>query len=182
MTKGSQTSTFVNAITSLTIMFLLWGWAAHTVPAETHTQTHTQTHTHRHTDTHTHTQSVYTLWNQEQSSRSSSKTSHTRGATHPEDDGVAEQQEFEQNVREPVTVSDVFVVGHRVWLRAVDRQRLPALLSTLPRCHRHHTWERALPSRIDGWMDGGMEWWMISELYLVKILTFLYLIWFMGRV
>ena len=58
MTKGSQTSTFVNAITSLTIMFLLWGWAAHTVPAETHTQTHTQTHTHRHTDTHTHTHTV----------------------------------------------------------------------------------------------------------------------------
>lgn len=34
--------------------------------------------------------------------------------THPKDDGIEEQQEFEENVGESVTVSDIIVAGHRV--------------------------------------------------------------------
>lgn len=34
--------------------------------------------------------------------------------THPKDDGIEEQQEFEENVGESVTVSDLIVAGHRV--------------------------------------------------------------------
>lgn len=146
--KGGQTSTFFNAIWRWIIMFCC--------EAEQHTQSRLK---------HTHTARLHPLkpgYPREQSSSSSPKTSDNRGATHPEDDGVGEQEEFEQNVGEPVTVSDLFVVGHRVWLRAVDRQRLPALLSTLPRCHRHHTWERALPSWMDGRMDGRKDGWFMS--------------------
>lgn len=34
--------------------------------------------------------------------------------THPPDDGITEQQEFEENIRASVTVSRISVVGHVV--------------------------------------------------------------------
>lgn len=34
--------------------------------------------------------------------------------THPEHDGVEEEDEFEENVGEPVAVADVIVVGHLI--------------------------------------------------------------------
>ena len=40
--------------------------------------------------------------------------------THPPDDGISEQQEFEANVGASVTVARPVVVGHVVGLRTVD--------------------------------------------------------------
>ena len=42
------------------------------------------------------------------------QTNDNHDVTHPEDDGIGEQEEFEKNIGESVTVSDLVVVGHRV--------------------------------------------------------------------
>lgn len=95
--------------------------AAHTAPVETQT----------------HTLSVYPHeagYLCKQSARSP-LPNNNHADTHPPDDGIGEQDEFEENVRASVAVSDLVVAGHR------DRGQLsPAALcavdSTLPRCCR----------------------------------------------
>lgn len=88
-----------------------------------------------------------------QSSRFS--LTNSSSVTHPPADGISAQDEFQDNVGEFLTVSDLPAVGHRLWLIEQHNwlQRLPSVDvdSSLPRCDRQRTWKRAM---MDGWMCG----------------------------
>lgn len=83
-------------------------------------------------------------------------------ATHPKHNGIEEQDEFEQNVGEFVTVSDIGVVGHRVWRGDSLLLRLATRLTAHFRIDTVNT--PASARWRDGWMDGKFMGWNKAKL------------------